>query len=649
MKHYWAIVKARSSTIKMDAEKRLGDQLPSNLSIFPDEVAAHEIDERTFVVSCSANCQTFGYQHPYRFTKGEATLVEGLPSLERFNVKPASDIPENVSDILKKYSIEDVYQKLGGVWSIGSVDHNSSILVFSNFCGYTSCYYYVNDDIVVVGNNAKFISLLRTGSNRDAVNWKSLSWIASTTMMWGHETAFSGVKKIPPGDYFVLEKDSMSPKIRSFATNYFSPLYLPTESDKTEFIQSTIDGMCNRVSWYLNRGIKLTTHLTGGKDTRMALALLLGSGSIQQVTKIETTGDEDNGDVIVARKIARECGLEGLHHVRAGNKSKVGMTSELLAKRFFNCNFKYEAQLTPFDGANSELAKLPNACPIMGGGGEIYRNKMNIDLGNDSTAFSTLLNAYCRYDKLNLLTPEAKEFQAQYIQSELEHFKHNEIKNPEMKFYIDQRLSNWGQGHFRHGGGTQIPMLIDFDLTRLQASSANNKSEDIHFNIIRYAYPDLLKIPFLNQRWGGTTRNDAASIGADLDPIEVAVSKSFPWQFDVYPKVRDVCLSMLLENFEGFSPWISLNAVEELFQSEVKPNDFNSADIKIIFGLAMAASQMSNQFKAMPDNLSAIKEKKQPELNKYAQKIFPRNWVDIVMKYDPLPLQELKTKFDSAL
>lgn len=649
MKHYWIIVKARSATIKKNAEKMLGDLLPSNLSIFPDEVAALEIDENTFVVSCSANCQTFGYQRPYSFRQGEATLVEGLPSLERFNVEPSSDIPESVSDILSKNSIQDVYQKLGGAWSIGKIDNNKTIHVFSNFCGYTACYYYANEDIVVVGNNARLVSLLRTGGDTDAVNWKSLSWLVSTTMMWGHETAFSGVKKIPPGDYFTLEKDSIYPKIRSFSTNYFSPLYLPTENDKTEFIQSAVARMCDRVSWYLNRGIKLTTHLTGGKDTRMALALLLGSGSMQQVQKIETTGDEDNGDVIVARKIAKACGLEGLHHVRAGNKSKTGMTSELLAKRFFNCNFKYEAQLTPFDGANGELAKLPNACPIMGGGGEIYRNKMNVDLDNNSTAFTTFLNAYCRYDKLGLLTSEAREFQTHYLQSELKNFKDNEIKNPEMKFYIDQRLSNWGQGHFRHGGGTQIPMLIDFDLTRLQASSTNNKSEDIHFNIIRYAYPELLEIPFLNQRWGGKTRNEAASIGVDLDPIEVAVSKSFPWQFDVYPKIRNVCLSMLLDNFEGFSPWISLNAVEKLFQSEAQINDFNSADIKIIFGLAMAASQMSNQFKARPDNLSAIEEKKQPVLNDYAQKIFPRNWENIIMKYDSSPLQELKTRFDTAL
>lgn len=649
MKHYWIIVKARSSEIKKDAENRLGDLLASNLSIFPDEVAACEIDENTFVVSCSANCQTFGYQRPYSFTKGEATLVEGLPSLERFNVKPSSDIPESVSDILSKHSIQDVYQKLGGAWSIGKVDNNRTIHVFSNFCGYTACYYYANNDIVVVGNNARLISLLRTGGDKNAVNWKSLSWIASTTMMWGHETAFSGVRKIPPGDYFALEKDSMSPKIRSFSTNYFSPLYLPTENDRTEFIQSAITGMCDRVSWYLNRGIKVTTHLTGGKDTRMALALLLGSGSIKQVKKIETTGDEDNGDVIVARKIAQSCGLESLHHVRAGNKSKVGMTSELLAKRFFNCNFKYEAQLTPFDGATSELAKLPNACPIMGGGGEIYRNKMNIDLDNNSSAFTTLLNAYCRYDKLGLLTLEAREFQTQYIQNELERFKENEIKNPEMKFYIDQRLSNWGQGHFRHGGGTQIPMLIDFDLTRLQASSPNNKSEDIHFNIIRYAYPELLKIPFLNQRWGGTTRNKAASINADLNPVEVDVSKSFPWQFDVYPKIKNECLSMLLDNFEGLSQWVSFNSVEKLLHSEAQPNDFNSADIKIVFGLAMAASQMTNQFKARPDNLSAIKERKQPELNDYAQKIFSRNWESIIMDYNASPLQELKTKFDSVL
>ena len=192
---------------------------------------------------------------------------------------------------------------------------------------------------------------------------------------------------------------------------------------------------------------------------------------------------------------------------------------------------------------------------------------MNINLEDDVASLNTLLNAYVDYDFLSLLTTEARNFQEEFVRNTIREYRDNNIVNPEMKFYIDQRLSNWGQGHFRQGAGTQIPLLVDFGLARLQASYKFNKTEDIHFNIIRFSQPDLLRHPFLNQRWGGETRKLAASLDADIVPINVPVSKSFPWQFDAYPTLKNVCIDWLLDHFEGFSPWISKKRINQAKKS----------------------------------------------------------------------------------
>ena len=646
MKHYWLIIKVSCSSKRAEVEQILRSKLPTALSIHPDEVAVDIFDNKTIMVSCSANVKTFGYSHPYSFTEESALLVEGLPTLEKFGVSPAADIPSELNQLLKRYEPQELYQKLGGVWSLGHVN-KEVITVFADFCGYSSCYYYSDENSVVVGNSAKLLSLFTATEN--PINWRTLSWIASTTMIWSHETAFKGVFKIPPGDCLSISDDSLKPQIRSFPTNYFNPLYLPTESDKEEYLKSTITKLCHRTSWYLNRGIDINAHLTGGKDTRMALALLLGSGAIDQVKKIQTTGHEENGDVIVARTIAQFCGIHKQHYVNAGNKASTPPAAINLATRFINSMSRYEGHLTPFDGFEKELSRLPTNCPIMGGGGEIYRNKMNIALDNEETALKTFLNAYCQYDKLGLLSKEAREYQSQFLRDEIRNFKQHDIRNPEMKFYIDQRLSNWGQGHFRYGGGTQIPLLIDFDLTRLQASSKSDKSEDIHFEIIRNAQPELLKIPFLNQRWGGATQSKAALLGVDLDPISVPVNKSFPWQFNTYPKLRNVCLDNLLDNFDGFSPWLSRKAVAALRESNVESTHFNSADIKMVFGLSMAARTFSQEIYAQPDNMNGPNNEITPNMNEAAKVLFIGCW-ERPEKYSNLnQIEDLTKQFGKVL
>lgn len=616
---------------RKEIESILRNKLASNCLIHPDEVTVNLFDKSTLIISLTANLSTFGYKTAISVGTNSTTLVEGLPTLEKFNISPSADSVSAISELFERHSLQALYENFGGVWSAANVN-KESISALSSFCGYMSCYHYSNEELVVVGNCARLVSLFNGRQNK--VNWKSLSWIASTTMMMGHETAFADVYKIPPGDYLTIEKGSLKPKIRNFTTNYFTPLYLPTSSARDEFMQNTVEQMCNRVSWYLKRGIKINSHLTGGKDSRMILSLLLGSGTIGDVNKIQTTGEESNGDVIVARLIAQSCGLSDKHFVKAGNKSATPLDSERLAQRFFNCASMYEGQLTPFDGMEKELPKLPTDCPMMGGGGEIYRNKMSINLNDDEATYKTLLNAYCNYDKLKLLTEDAIEFQSKYIKEQIFHYQENRIVNPEMKFYIDQRLSNWGQGHFRHGAGTQIPLLIDFDLARFQATNPTNKSEDIHFDIIRYSAPELLKIPFLNQRWGGTTRDKAANIGVDIDPIEVQNSKSFPWQFDTYPKIRNICLDNLLDNFEGFSQWLSREAVIKLREQDVNSSDYNSADIKIVFGLSMAAMAFGHDLSSKPSNWNGPTKGGIPKMNQTAMDIFGSEWVSTQKSQD---------------
>ena len=168
-----------------------------------------------------------------------------------------------------------------GVWSIAHVNRKYVSVFFKFFVATLHVFYHSAKDRVVVGNSAQLVSLFRNNELQKRINWRSLSWMASTTMVWGNETVYEGVQKITPGDHLIIAQNSITPKISTFPTNYFTPLGEDILEDTDRYLELSVNRICDRVAWYLNRGINLTAHLTGGKDTRAILALLLGSGHIK--------------------------------------------------------------------------------------------------------------------------------------------------------------------------------------------------------------------------------------------------------------------------------------------------------------------------------------------------------------------------------
>ncbi|MEO1189850.1 MAG: hypothetical protein AAFW60_12335, partial [Pseudomonadota bacterium] len=187
------------------------------------------------------------------------------------------------------------------------------------------------------------------------------------------------------------------------------------------------------------------------------------------------------------------------------------------------------------------------------------------------------------FDALEILSIDEKNRQKAEIKKRSAELLDANILNHQAKYYIDHRLSNWGCGHFHASHGNTIPLLIDIGLTRLMFSP-QDMGENIHFEILRQTCPQLLDIPFLNQRWLGVTRTLAAENGHDLDPHETTVEKNFPWQFEVF-RTRRAQITRLILDFwtPELSNHLDKSKVERLID---KPLKFNSAHIKMLMGLA---------------------------------------------------------------
>jgi hypothetical protein len=229
----------------------------------------------------------------------------------------------------------------------------------------------------------------------------------------------------------------------------------------------------------------------------------------------------------------------------------------------------------------------------MGGGGEIYRQKKYRNHTDEESVYRQFLDWSYKYNPLGVLTNEAVERQQAFIRSEARRLLAEGIRNHQPKFYIDHRLSNWGASHLQNNTEASIAPLVDIDLTRLMFSSAE-MGEDIHFEIMRRAEERLLHIPFLNDRWTGSTGERARSSGLDVEPLEVPVERNFPWQFEWYGRRRDALIDFLLDRSALFRGQVCPDRLRALRASPVEP--FNSASVKMLFGLVGAAILMEGGY-----------------------------------------------------
>ena len=248
--------------------------------------------------------------------------------------------------------------------------------------------------------------------------------------------------------------------------------------------------------------------------------------------------------------------------------------------------FLYDGHLSAWDGRRQLIERMPSWVTLMGGGGEIYRQEWG-----DSTALMgaegpvRALNMFSRHDVLGLLSDAAREYQMSEIAHELTLLRDEGAVNIACAFYMEERLANWGSGHFSNGVATQFPLLLDRELART-VFAIDDVSEDVHFEMLRHCGQGLLAVPFLNREWAARTEQRAQRLGLAPKPISVTGERSFPWQFSCYRTYRNAIIDFCLECGSALRNQMPAELLERLRDRPVEP--FGSAHVKMLFGLCGA-------------------------------------------------------------
>ena len=559
----------------------------------PERVLLHRYDCGIWVLSVSAATDSWSMEWPCVLDGNEFLAVAGVPTLENLESGVGS-IAERLVAALRVHGPNWMHNWVGGSFSIGWMRRKSkraaaTVGAFSDFSGYCSCFYLNNDDYFAVGNRASFVGAFRPRfPEKNEIDPGVLSWLVGTTMIMGPHTPFRGVSRLRSGNLISVSIDEggvvEDPKLAPAAPGHFDSVPVATVEDLD--FADICSRIGRRIRWSANQGIRFRAHLTGGRDTRVVAGLLANQGVIDAVDRFTTSGTEQNGDVLVARKVAEALSIESKHFVASGAKGEEPMTSSEVADVVLRSPFLYECQLTPFDGRRFPLATMGGRVTIMGGGGEIYRQEWGSgDTLTEPDRAHRALSLYSKYDPLGLLSDDSKQAHIEQITEELDFLEGTGVANVPCAFYMDQRLSNWGSGHFTNALAAQMPMLLDRELARA-VLSVTSVSEHVHFQLLRHCDKSLLAVPFLNNRWAEDTEREALRLGLATDPIVVPLERNFPWQFDCYRRFRDAAIDFCIECGTLMREHVPVEKLEALRKTPIEP--FGSAQIKMLFGLCGA-------------------------------------------------------------
>jgi hypothetical protein len=283
--------------------------------------------------------------------------------------------------------------------------------------------------------------------------------------------------------------------------------------------------------------------LTGGKDSRLVLALLLEAGLTDKFT-FQTIGAPHSADAIVAKAIVAEFSLDH-EAIDSGPMDPAQFRSRLGTHVF-----QTSGMLNAWDlKGGLGVTTRPHAS---GAVGELMRTHFH---GFPVVSTPEENFAACKYrsDRLTLLHTDVRAEYERTLRAEVcERLDSGGCTAEDLldAFYIRGRLRRWFGAADEIGEQFRVNPL--YSLRAAQAAFAlgpiKRRGELLHFEIMRRACDRLAKIPFANATWSTAVASALGNPDEYRRPPQTATSEAtVDWQATRLEARRDVLESYLLD------------------------------------------------------------------------------------------------------
>lgn len=302
--------------------------------------------------------------------------------------------------------------------------------------------------------------------------------------------------------------------------------------------------------------------ITGGKDSRVVLALCLAAG-LKERLRLFTRGYAGHPDVIAGQGIAAALGLPHRREPPHGSDEPAHWTCDRFFEKLMAQVYQSDGMVGGWDLILGE--RIATETIISGHMGEVLKAYSKKPLPEGGLDPIEMVRLQAPFDPMGLLRPDARESLSAQLAAQMAKARDEGASEGDLPdlFYYRNRIPNW-LGAIRGIKSFERQPVVPLGAPALlqlafRLSPDERKRELLHYLIIARCAPELLPLPFALQQWNG-------QLGEDVprpDPIQPGADAPAlfgNWQFSLNynPSIR-AALATEIEARGELTLWRSID------------------------------------------------------------------------------------------
>ncbi len=465
---------------------------------------------------------------------------------------------------LRKRGLEGLDSQSGEFVYI-NLESNGNGFFKRNLTSSVQTYYADNDDMTIVSNRACLINhLLRPNVDiQHCLDSNFLLWSISTSWAQDDCSLFRDVIILKQGVVINFELGAIrfiKPSNNMWFDSTMKELYAQDSNRYWDECYERLISNLNLFFDYFNEPFSFP--LSGGKDSRLLLGLILNSNGRDLIENTITNGPPYSGEVIVGRLLSNHLKLK--HTTNEGGYMGFDMTGNFGKHIFFT-----EGEVSPMD-LTPNFTRVTKKMVLRGQ--EVgLRNISNV-VENDGIKIEKWFDQHFnQFNHLGLI----KE---QFLIQRRHQFKEYWINNNEVvpsdlptKNRIETRFLRWGGRIWTAHNTNEFTPFIFLDdyivKSTFNAGAEARINEEFHFEMMKRCGYDLISIPFCNQNW----------------PDKYGIESKIINHYQVDDKPMRGSHAVLFKNIEGIKKFILESNIRDILNDEIdwnKLSEFNTETLK---------------------------------------------------------------------
>ena len=434
------------------------------------------------------------------------------------------------------------------------------------------------DDAPIVSNRAAFVALLAGEGRPDR---DSALWLGTIGYRVGLASGWAGVRQLGQGARLTADASGVRVTQRPFAlppARGFDPNLAGEglEQAKAAIRLAAADA-------------PLDLPITGGKDSRVVLAIALAAGLKDRLT-LFTRGYAGHPDVEVGAMIAERLGVPHRREPPLGSDLPADLGPADFMTRLWITAFQADGGMGGWD--NVIGTQIGRETLVSGHLGEVLKAYAKRPPEGELDP-AGMVRLQAPFDPMDVLRPEARARLIEALRRQMAEARAagaEEADLPDL-FYWRNRVPNW-LGGIRGIKAFERQPVLPLGVPALmklafRMTGAERKVELAHYKLIEAAAPELIDLPFAHQSWDPAL--GAPAVAPVLAAAGSALFGSWQWSVNRVPGVR-AALAELFASVE-IPLWDDVDRARLI--DALHQRRFDYFDLISLLGFAVAAIHQS--------------------------------------------------------